>query len=366
MNSWLYPMFSPVMKVVSAGCNLRCGYCFYFGSQLEVHVMDESTLRLAIDECLSVAPNVKFIWHGGEPTIPGVDYYRQVLEICEELRRPDQHISHSIQTNATLLDDEWAIFLRESGFGVGVSIDGPQPIHDIVRVDVLGRGTHNLVMRGIQYLREHQVKFGTVTVINNHSVTQPDEIFWFFYNHEIRFNANICTANPNDPSPIKALAISPMEYARFVLRLMELWLEVDDPHFRVGPVDDIIKGVLGRPMRLCRFKGQCHLYVTIDHNGDVYPCDGFLDHRYLLGNLTTMRLPSILAGDRAIVYFQSRDEVRAGCGNCEWLSICQGGCMRTWAAKSLAIPQDHSFCQARKLLFNEARAKLAQIGYVRI
>jgi uncharacterized protein len=328
--------------------------------------MHEATLRRVIDESLAIAPNVQFIWHGGEPTIPGINYYRNMLEICEELRRPDQQISHSIQTNGTLLNKDWVTFLRENKFSIGVSIDGPEHIHNYARRDAAGEGTYHRTMKGIQHLRDEAMNFSTIAVVHSMSVNHPDDVFRFFYNHGISFMANPCTANPDDPKAIRDLAISPMDYARFVLRLMELWIETDNPEFRVRPVDDIIKGVLGKRVRLCRFRGQCHLYVTIDHNGDVYPCDGFLDPRYLLGNLTLSPFPSIIEGDEAIAYFQGRSEVQAGCGDCEWLSACQGACMRTWeGAKSIANPQDHEFCQARKLLFSQARDKLAAIGYIR-
>jgi len=196
-------------------------------------------------------------------------------------------------------------------------------------------------------------------------VTYPDDIFWFFYNNGINFNANPCTARPDDPEPVRDLAVSPTEYANFVLRLMDLWLEVDDPTFRVGPADDIIKGILGKRMKLCRFRGQCHMYVTIGHDGNVYPCDGFLDDRCWLGNLTVMPLSVTMSGVIATEYYLSRSIVQDGCGECEWLPICQGGCMRTWGAKMIEIPQDREFCQARQLLFTQARDKLAQIGYVR-
>ncbi len=221
-------------------------------------------------------------------------------------------------------------------------------------------------MRGVQYLRDNEVKFGAVAVINKHTVTYPDEIFWFFYNNRINFNANPCTAHPDDPEPIRELAVSPTEYAHFVLRLVDLWIEVDNPQFRVGPADDIIKGVLGKRMRLCRFNGKCHLYMTIGHDGNVYPCDGFLDDRYWLGNLAAMPLSVIMNG--AIVneyYYYSRIVVQDGCGDCEWRPLCHGGCMRTWGARTIAAPQDYEFCQARQLLFSEARGKLAKIGYAR-
>lgn len=366
MTQWLYPYFSPVIKVVSAGCNIRCDYCFYAGWQPEIKIMNEETLREVINKCLSVAPSVRFIWHGGEPTIPGVEYYERMIEICDELRRPDQRIFHSIQTNATLLDQRWIDFFKKNDFGVGVSIDGPEDIQNYARVDIHGKGTFKRVMKGINLLRDNNMKFGTVAVINSHSVAYPDEIFDFFYGEGMNFNANPCTANPYDDEAVRRLAIDPFAYTNFVLRLADRWLETDDPSFRVGPVDDIIKGVMGYRPRVCRFKGQCFLYVTIDSNGDVYPCDGFLNKDYLLGNLWTDEMTNVQTKSRD-EYFSGRPQILEACSTCEWYEICRGGCMRTWEGeKNIDNPNGMAFCEARKLLFGSMRAKLASIGNVQI
>lgn len=364
MTKWLFPHFSPVIKVVSAGCNIRCEYCFYAGWQPEIKIMSEETLREVIDKCLAVAPNVRFIWHGGEPMIPGIGYYENMIRICEELQRPNQSIRHSIQTNGTLISHKWIDFLIKHKFGVGVSIDGPAHMQNHARIDASGKGTFDRVMSGINLLRINNVKFGTVAVVNSYSVNYPDEMFDFFYGEHLSFNANPCTANPYDDEVVRSLAINPHEYTDFVLRLTERWLDTDDPTFRVGPVDDLIKGVMGHQPRLCRFKGQCFLYVTIDSNGDVYPCDGFLNKNYLLGNLWQSEMTEIQSTER-YRYFSGRPEILEACKSCEWSHICRGGCMRTWEGeKNIKDPNGMDFCEARKLLFNGVRAKLASIGSV--
>ncbi|KKQ75508.1 MAG: Radical SAM domain-containing protein [Candidatus Woesebacteria bacterium GW2011_GWB1_38_5b] len=326
--------------------------------------MDEPTLREVVNKCLAVAPNVRFIWHGGEPMIPGVGYYENILSICEEFRRSNQKISHSIQTNGTLINQSWIQFLSKNKFGVGVSIDGPAHIHNFARIDSAGQGTFERVMRGINLLRENELKFGTVAVVNSYSVNYPDEIFDFFYNEGISFNANPCTANPYDDEEMKTLAINPFDYTKFIVHLANRWLETDNPHFRVGPIDDIIKGVMGHQPRLCRFRGQCFLYVTIDSNGDVYPCDAFLNKDYLFGNLWSSEMTEIQAIQQS-GYYSGRAEVEEACRVCEWYQVCKSGCMRTWEGnKNIENPNGMDFCEARKLLFSQIHARIAPIGNV--
>jgi len=201
-------------------------------------------------------------------------------------------------------------------------------------------------------------------VINSFNVTFPDEIFWFMHDLGVSFSANPCTAKPNDPEEVKALAISPTQYAVFLLRLLELWLKLDDKSFRIRPLDDIVKGVLGKQPSLCRYLGDCARYITIDSNGDVYPCDAFLDGNYLLGNLVEQGLQGIFAGAALVSYYESRSTMWHACRQCEWFLICKGGCMREWEGKKeIADPRDEEFCGARRWLFTQARAKLAQLGY---
>ncbi len=364
MNDWIFPHFSPIIKVVSAGCNLRCKYCFYSGNQPEIMIMDEKVLGIVIDQCLSVAPNVSFVWHGGEPTIAGIKYYQQMLRLCNELKRPGQRVSHNIQTNGTLLDEEWADFMRNNRFSIGVSLDGPEHINNYTRVDANGRGAFSSTMRGVNILKNANVKFGVLAVINSNSVKYPDEIFSFMYSKGLSFSANPCTSDPSDPDSVRELAVSPMQYANFVLRLMDLWLKLEDPTFKVGPVNDLIKAVLGKQPRICRFKGNCKRYVTIDSSGEVYPCDAFLNSKHILGDLKRESLQNIVDNDATRMYYSGRLKIIIGCGDCEWLQICKGGCMRTWEGeKSITDPREYEFCQARQYLFQSVRTRLSEIGY---
>ena len=366
MDKWLFRNFNPVIKAVSAGCNLRCGYCFYSGNQPEIKAMRPEVLRAVIARCLEVSPAVKFTWHGGEPTLAGIGFYQEAVALENELRHPNQRVTNTIQTNATIITREWTDFFLRSGFGVGVSIDGPERLHNFARRNAAGLGSFREMLSGMQTLRDGRVKFGAIAVVNSFTVDYPEEIFWFMRGLGLSFSANSCVARPSDPNEVRNLAISPTRYTEFLLRLSDLWFELDDPKFRIRPLEDVVKGVLGRSPSLCRYTGSCSRYVTVDYNGEVYPCDEFLEPKYLLGNLEGQSIAEILASQQATAYYFGRAATQVSCGACEWLRICKGGCMREWdGRKSIADPRNEEFCQARKMLFAGIQGRLASLGYSR-
>lgn len=310
---WLFSRFSPVLKWVSAGCNLRCGYCFYSGNQPEVKIVSNETLEQIVKNSLNVAPVVKFIAHGGEPLIAGIDKFNLLVDLARKYQAKNQKVSFSVQTNATLIDNSWIKFFKENRISVGVSLDGPDYVHDLVRVDASGKGTHSRVMKGIDLLRGNGIKCGIVAVVNSRSLKYTEDLFNFMHTQRLQFAVNPCTANPNDPTEVKSLSISPMQYAEYLLELLDLWLELNDPSFIIRPLDDLVKAVLNRQPSLCRFAGQCHQYVTIDSNGDVYPCDTFLDTNHRLGNAADQAFPEIFSGTTALNYYSGRKQLVLTC-----------------------------------------------------
>lgn len=364
MEEWLFGNFSPVIKVVSAGCNLRCTYCFYSGHQPKIKIMDDYTLNILIKSCLEISPFVKFIWHGGEPTIPGIKFYRQVVEYQNLLRHSNQKIMNGIQTNATLVNKELAEFFRDNHFSVGVSLDGPEKLHNFARKNNSDKGSYNQVMRGVITLKEAGIKFGAIAVINSFTVHYPDEIFYFMHDLGLSFSANNCTAKQTDPIEIRNLAITSKQYTSFLLRLFDLWIKLDDRNFRINPLDDIVRGVSKKRPKLCKYNGICSRYITIDSNGDVYPCDEFLEEKYRFGNLINQSLPEILKSDSVQNYYSGRVKILASCQDCEWLNICNGGCMREWEGKKLVSnPKKYEFCKSRRVLFKSINKKLIRLGY---
>lgn len=364
MNEIQIQYLSPVIKVVSAGCNLRCGYCFYSGNQPEIKKMSIDILEVLTEKFLEGTKFVRFIWHGGEPTIMGTDFYRKAIEIQKKLKRPSQVIKNSIQTNATLLDNKWIDFIQERNISPGISLDGPRQLHNITRKNANGQGSFDQVVEGMELLRQAKITFRPIAVVNSKTVDCPEEIFWFFYNLGLSFSVNMCTSFPSDPDDVKKLAISPMQYAKFLARLLELWLDLDDENFRIRPLEDIVRGMFNRRVGLCRYEGICSTYITIDSNGDVYPCDEFLNEEFLLGNLVERSLSEVYSSRKLQNYYSGRADMWAVCRQCEWFNTCKGGCMREWKGrKSLHNPETEEFCQARKFIFEKTQKTLRALEY---
>lgn len=352
---------SPIMKVVSGGCNLRCSYCFYSGHQPEIKLMAKDTAYTIVERIINASPKfVTFIWHGGEPTLAGIEFYQYIIDIQNRLILPGQVIRNTIQTNGTLIDEEWADFFRNNDWGVGVSIDGPEHLYNLNRIDTGGQGTFNRIQKAINILKEKGLKVGAIAVINRLNLGYPKEIFDFIYGQKLSFYANPCSAKPTDSDVVKNLSISPTEYSEFLLKLFDLWLEKDDPRFRIKPLEDIVKSIFGGRPPLCKFRGECQRYITIDYNGDVYPCDEFLEEKYLLGNLVDQDTRILFTSKRFTDYYSGRKAVESLCKDCKWYNTCKGGCMREWnGKKSLEKPNEEEFCLARKILFEGIKNKLS-------
>lgn len=356
---------SPVIKVVSAGCNLRCPYCFYSGHQPEIRKMSEEALDILTENLLAEPVKyIDFIWHGGEPTLMGIDFYQKVLEVQEKYKKPGQVVENSIQTNGTIIDKDWAQFFKENNLRPGLSMDGPAEFHNLTRINAAGRGTFASVMASIVALQETNVPVGAIAVINKHTVLEPEKMFNFVKGMKIPFLMNRCEAVPSDSECIKSLAPSPDEYYQFLTKIFDLWIEEDDPNIKIGPFDDLVKAVFGIAPSCCIYRGQCQRYLTIDSNGDVYPCDEFLNQRYIFGNLVEQSLNQVWSGINFRNYYSGRKEVLTHCVGCEWKPVCNGGCMREWEDKKGSFnPREMDYCSARRQFFQTIRDRIFERGY---
>lgn len=367
MREISYPTdaFTAILKPVSASCNLRCKYCFYDGQQGEISLMSDETLETVIARCLeATSKSVRFIWHGGEPLLAGISFYERVLKLEEKYCRPNQQVQNSIQTNATLLNEKWLRFLDANGFRIGISLDGPEKLHDFARIDTGGKGTFAKVIRAVNLMQSLGVNFGVIAVINSYSIRCPEQIYCFFSSQELSFSPNICM----DAGELTA---NPLDYARFMIRIFDLWMDEDNPRMRIRPLINATQAVLGLSPRyydvsivpkLCRFQGNCHKYLTVDFNGDVYPCDKFTETRFKLGNLLEASLQEISAFREYQQFFGQREEVVQLCDGCEWFQVCQGGCMREWDITGERVNPHNAYCEGRKILFTHIQKRLQKIG----
>jgi serine-type anaerobic sulfatase-maturating enzyme len=315
-------------------CNLRCTYCHDWRTGAG-HTMPFDVLARMIAAALRDPEHdvVDFIWHGGETTALPISFYERALIVQSRFRREGQIVRNLIQTNGTLVDAEWARFLRANEFVVGVSLDGPQAVHDRQRVFASGEGSFARVLHGINLLREHGVRFGVLLVADEDVLALgPDAVFDFFQELDVR-DWSVLTVKPeNDPGASAGSAVphyaDPATMARFLSRLYDRWAEEGDRMIRIRELNAIRRGLAGRRPGMCTVAGGCfgHYYL-VEPNGDVAHCDLFLgDPTYTLGNVLRDSFAEIRAGERLAAVTtanrQAVDRMRA----CPEFAVCKGWC----------------------------------------
>ena len=331
-----------MFKPVGAECNLGCSYCYY---QDKVRLYDEHSylsmdcLEKVIKEYIGInaSEQIVFDWHGGEPLLLGLDYFKKIVEIQRKYRG-NKHIYNTIQTNATLLNADSAAFFKENNFLVGVSIDGPQDIHDKFRKDKGGNPTFLKVMRGVELLHRYAVDFNTLTTISKAGEGRGLEVYSFLKNiggHYMQFmpvyeyvDSKNNIASPDDKqSALASWSVSPIEYGKFMCDIFDCWVRNDVGSYFVNLFDSTLANYCGMNPGTCVYSETCGANAVMEHNGDIYPCDHFVYPHYKLGNVKESSLREIVSSENATRFgIDKRNSLPAQCLRCEYYFACHGEC----------------------------------------
>jgi uncharacterized protein len=377
-----------VAKPVGPACNLNCDYCFYLEKQAlfssgEQLRMPDKVLSAFITNYISSQPTpvVDFVWQGGEPTLIGIDFFRRVID----LQRPfveQKTINNALQTNGTLLTEEWCRFLKEHNFMVGISLDGPQEIHDRYRHDRGGKGSFPRVMRGLQMLQEHGVEYNVMASVARETARQPLEVYQFFKEKGVEFiqfapiierlpamseqELGLNLAGPavlshnETNTQITPWTVIPEEYGDFLIAIYEEWVRKDVGKTFVMNFEWALNAWLGNPSPVCIHARQCGKSFVVEHNGDVYACDHYVYPQYRLGNILEEDLFQM--AEKSLQTGFGVDKERAlpqCCQECEVLPACQGGCPKhRFAVTYHDEPGLHYLCNGYKRFFLHIRKYL--------
>ena len=334
--------FNMMFKPVGAECNLGCSYCYY---QDKVRLYDEHSylsmdcLEKVIKEYIDInaSEQIVFDWHGGEPLLLGLDYLKKIVEIQRKYRG-NKHIYNTVQTNVTLLTADFAAFFKENNFLVGVSIDGPQDIHDKFRKDKGGNPTFLKVMRGVELLHRYAVDFNTLTTISKAGEGRGLEVYSFLKNigsHYMQFmpvyeyvDSKNNIASPDDKqSALASWSVSPIEYGKFMCDIFDCWVRNDIGSYFVNLFDSTLANYCGMNPGTCVYSETCGANAVMEHNGDIYPCDHFVYPRYKLGNVKESSLREIVSSENATRFgIDKRNSLPAQCLRCEYYFACHGEC----------------------------------------
>lgn len=346
--------FHVLAKPIGPICNLDCTYCFYlekqnlFPADEKFRMSDEvleSFIRQYIEQ--QTSPEINFAWQGGEPTLLGVEFFRKVVAL-QQRHGGGRKISNGLQTNGTLLDDEWAQFLAEHKFLVGLSIDGPRALHDAYRVDKRQKPTFDLVMRGLKVLQKYAVEFNTLTVVNRKNAQHPLEVYRFLKEVGSGFIQFIPLVERKvDPAarqqgfdlagpprqevdaapPVTAWSVVPKDYGHFLVSIFDEWVRKDVGKIFVQLFDVALGNWMGLPGSLCVFSETCGKAVALEHNGDLYACDHYVYPEFRLGNLLNQSLGDMVGSPAQRKFGQDkRDTLPRLCRECPVLFACHGEC----------------------------------------
>jgi uncharacterized protein len=353
------PLLSVLFKTVSTDCNLDCSYCYYRKSLEGTRVrrrLEEPVLRAFMRQYMQYVADVReasFAWQGGEPTLAGLDFFQRVVKLEEDYAPADTTIGNALQTNAVLLDDRWGEFLRHYNFLVGVSLDGPEEIHDSVRRDRGGHGSFRRVMAGIDVLQRHQVEFNLLCVIGPHNVGRVREVVRFFRSQGFTHLQFIPAMAFQSIEPVAAPAylISAEEYGDFLVELFDEWYEHGFPTVSVRTFDAIVQSYLGVASDLCVYGERCDSGIVVEYNGDVYPCDFYVHRDWRLGNVTEQPLADIVRKPERDAFVARKLQLSARCQECLWRRLCQGGCPRNRSDGAAGMPPEY-FCESHRRFFS--------------
>jgi uncharacterized protein len=348
---------SLLIKPVSAICNLDCEYCFYVDRTSDPYrdaphrIMTVATLSRLLDGYFAYSyPVSTLAFQGGEPTLAGLDFFRQVVALEQRYGRDGQQVSHSIQTNGVVLDPEWCTFLRENEFLVGLSLDGPEEIHDRYRYNRFRQSTWSRVMAGLGHLSAVGVDVSVLCVVSQANVAHAQDVYHFFRELGLTNLQFIPIGEFFDDGTPRPSTVHPAEYGQFLIDLFEVWWP-DRARVRIRFFDNIAEAIAGRKPGCCTLHENCDSYAVVEHNGDVYPCDFFVEDGWKLGNVLMDSWPELARRQRRATFAGKKSLLHDDCHVCDYREICHGGCPKLRQARSGQFADLDWLCGAYKAIF---------------
>jgi uncharacterized protein len=333
-----------IIKPTGDGCNLNCDYCYVDGKPLKVNFMSLDNAKMIVDELMDQndVQEVLFLWHGGEPLLRGIDFFREIFNYQEE--RYSTKFKNAIQTNLTLLTDDWIAFFRDYDIVISTSLDGPKQLHDINRKYADGRGSYDLVVGKIKMAQNAGLKVNVLTVVSKTNMDNALEVFNELNLLEINHVGFLqCYSMVNDKLLFPSLESG--DYAKFMISFFDLFL-THECSFKVREFDQLFSGIVNHSQDVCCHTGNCGNFICINSNGDVYACDTSpQSNQYRFGNITLTHLKEIFESEQRKKLINDLCNVHDDCVNCVYFGYCHNGCY------NMRINGKYNYCEDRKLLY---------------
>lgn len=357
------PPINILIKPASSSCNLKCRYCFYNDvvENREIKnygVMSLDTLECLVKNAFEYGEHfVGFAFQGGEPTLAGMDFYRKLIELQEKYNVKDIRVNNAIQTNGTMIDDEWARFLHENNFLVGLSLDGPKEIHDINRVDKIGSGSYSKIEKTIELFDKYKVEYNILCVVTKLVARHVEKVYRYYSKKGFQYLQFIPCLDQLGVEPGKnPYSLTPEIYGDFLIKLFGFWYRdfMSGKRVSIRMFDNIAHMLMGHPAEACDMQGCCSANIVVESDGSVYPCDFYVIDEWRTGNIKENSLMEMLQGEKAKAFVEVSKGTSDHCRDCEYLSICRGGCRRHYEPINGDKLEKNYFCSAYKEFYKHA------------
>ena len=367
--------FQVMAKPIGALCNLGCDYCYYLDKQrlypdTAAPRMPDDLLEAYIVQYIAASPRplINFQWHGGEPTLLGLDYFRTIVALERAHQPAGRRITNGLQTNGTLLDEEWCRFLAAEGFFVGLSLDGPQALHDRHRVTKGQKPTHKQVMRAFRLLQQHRVRSDILCVVHADNAGSPMAVYRFFKEIGAQHLQFLPFVEPlrDGSGGVTPHSVPAEAYGAFLCAIFDEWVRQDVGRVTVQIFDEAARPACGLPHALCHFREECGDVPVVEHNGDFYSCDHFVDPAHRLGNLRETRLVDLVDSAPQLDFGRAkRQALPRYCRECDVLALCNGGCPKDRFIRTPdGEPGLNYLCAGFKRFFTHSRPHLERLAAV--
>lgn len=365
--------FQVFVKPAGAACNLACRYCYYLdkdglGAKDGPARMEADLLEDYIAQHIAASPDeiIRFSWHGGEPTVLGLDYFRTIVALQRRLCPAGRAIANGLQTNGTLLDEAWGRFLAAEGFAVGLSLDGPRAIHDAFRVRPDESSSFDDARRGYEILRRHGVPTDILCVVGSHNAGRPAEVYGFFKEIGAAFLTFLPLVEPRPEAPrgVSSESVPAEAWGDFLCAVFDEWVEADIGRVKVQIVEEAARTAFGQEHSLCIFRPVCGDIPLLEKNGDVYACDHFADRAHRLGSIRETPLVELLESpDQRAFGRAKRDRLPRVCRACDVLTMCNGECPKNrFAISPDGEPGWNYLCPGYLKFFSHLRPFVAAVA----
>src|SRR5664280_868139 len=369
--------FQVFAKPVGSNCNLNCQYCYYLGKKslypdTDHFLMTDDILEEYIIQHIQASTEdvINFSWHGGEPLLAGIDFYRKALRLQSTYKPAGKTILNCIQTNGILINEEWCKFIEKEGFIIGISIDGPAEFHNTFRRTKDGDNTWQQVIRGYQLLKQHGVSPEILCVVNSENVRHPLVIYNFLKQMGAKYITFLPLIEPDDGSTrgVSSNSVPSEEFGFFLSDVFDNWVEYDIGEIKIQIFEEAARTAFNQEHTLCIFKVNCGGVPVIEHNGDFYSCDHYVNKDYMLGNLNDHSLTWYLECERQKQFGRAKSvKLPEYCRRCEVLAMCNGECPKN---RFILTPDGETglnyLCKGYKYFFNHCRPFVEAIAAVGI